>query len=66
MPNVPVVLGCMRPKGEHRKQTDILAIKAGVDAIAFPVEEAIELAQSMGLEMTFSSVCCSQIYELLF
>jgi len=66
MPNVPVVLGCMRPKGEHRKQIDILAIKAGVDAIAFPVEEAIELAQSMGLEMTFSSVCCSQIYELLF
>lgn len=65
MPNVPVVLGCMRPKSEYRKQTDTLAVKAGVDAIAFPVEEAIELAQSMGLEMTFSSVCCSQVYDLL-
>ncbi len=63
MPNVPVVLGCMRPKGEHRKQTDLLAVKAGVDAIAFPVKEAIQLAQSMGFELFFSSVCCSQIYE---
>lgn len=66
MPNVPVGLGCMRPKGDHRKQTDILAVKAGVNAIAFPVEEAIELAQSLGVETGFSSVCCSQIYELLF
>ena len=66
MPNVSVVLGCMRPKGEHRKQTDVFAIKAGVDAIAFPVEEAIQTAQSMNLEMSFSSVCCSQIYELIF
>lgn len=64
MPNVPIVLGCMRPKGEYRKQIDTLAVKAGVDAIAFPVEEAIELAQSMGLEIRFWSVCCSQIYEL--
>jgi len=64
MPNVPVVLGCMRPKSKDRKQIDTLAVKAGVDAIAFPVEEAIELAQSMDLETTFWSVCCSQIYEL--
>lgn len=63
MPNVPVVLGCMRPKGEHRKLTDVLAVKAGVDAIAFPGKEAIQLAQSKGFELFFSSVCCSQIYE---
>jgi lipoyl synthase len=65
MPNVPVVLGCMRPKSEHRKQTDVLAIKAGVDAIAFPVEEAIQTALSMNLEVSFFSVCCSQIYEMI-
>lgn len=66
MPNIPVVLGCMRPKGEHRKQTDVLAVKAGADSIAFPIEEAIQTAKSMNLEIGFSHVCCSQIYELDF
>ena len=63
MPETPMVLGCMRPKGEHRKRTDLLAVRAGVDAIAFPVEEAIRLAESMNLETSFSPLCCSQIFE---
>jgi len=63
MPQTPIVLGCMRPKGEHRRKTDTLAVEAGVNAIAFPAEEAIHLAESMGLEITFSSLCCSQIFE---
>jgi uncharacterized radical SAM superfamily protein len=62
MPKTPLVLGCMRPKGEPRKGTDMLAVGAGVDAIAFPSEEAIRLAESMKLEMSFSSLCCSQIF----
>jgi len=63
MPKTPLVLGCMRPKGKHRTRTDLLAVKVGVDAIAFPVEEAIQLAESMKLETSFSSLCCSQIFE---
>ena len=63
MPQTPIVLGCMRPKGEHRTKTDTLAVEAGVNAIAFPAEEATHLAESMGLEITFSSLCCSQIFE---
>jgi uncharacterized radical SAM superfamily protein len=62
MPETPLVLGCMRPKGEHRKRTDALAVGAGVSAIAFPAEEAIKLAESMNLKMSFSSLCCSQIF----
>ena len=65
MPNTPTVLGCMRPKGEHRKRTDMLAVKAGVNGIAFPVEEAIQLAESLNLEISFSSLCCSQIFEAI-
>ena len=63
MPETPLVLGCMRPKGAHRKRTDSLAVRAGVDGIAFPDEEAIQLAESMNLETSFSSLCCSQIFE---
>jgi len=63
MPNTPIVLGCMRPKGKSRREIDVLAVEAGVNAIAFPTEEAIKLAESLGLEISFSSVCCSQIYE---
>ncbi len=62
MPQTPLVLGCMRPKGEHRKRTDVLALSAGVDAIAFPAEEAIRMAESINLELSFSSLCCSQIF----
>jgi uncharacterized radical SAM superfamily protein len=61
-PTTPLVLGCMRPKGKHRIKTDILAIKAGVDAIAFPTEEAVKFAENQGYTTSFSSFCCSQIY----
>lgn len=60
-PDTPLVLGCMRPKGKHRVETDLLAIKAGVDAIAFPAEDAVKFAESRGISVTFSSLCCSQI-----
>lgn len=63
LPETPIVLGCMRPKGEPRKMIDLLAVRAGVDAIAFPVEEAIQLAESLNLDLSFSSLCCSQIFE---
>ncbi|MBS7621727.1 radical SAM protein, partial [Candidatus Bathyarchaeota archaeon] len=61
-PKTPIALGCMRPKGKHRAETDILAIKAGVDAIAFPSEEAIKYAEREGYMISFSSHCCAQIY----
>ena len=61
-PDTPLVLGCMRPKGKHRVETDTMAIKAGVDAIAFPAEEAVRFAENQGLNVSFSSLCCSQVY----
>jgi hypothetical protein len=63
LPATPLVLGCMRPKGEHKVETDVLAVKAGVNAIAFPTEQAIRFAESLGLETSYSSLCCSQIFE---
>ncbi len=63
LPTTPLVLGCMRPKGKHRTETDLLAVKTGVNAIAFPDDQAIEMAEVMGLETTFSSLCCSQVFD---
>jgi len=61
-PRTPLVLGCVRPKGKHRAETDVLALKAGVDAIAFPSEEAVKYAEKQGYALSFSSYCCAQIY----
>ena len=61
-PETPLVLGCMRPKGKHRAETDVLALKAGVDAIAFPSEDAVKYAEAQGYTLSFSSYCCAQIY----
>jgi len=58
----PLVLGCIRPKGKNRSVIDLLALKAGVDSIAFPSEEAIEYAKSKGYKTSFSSYCCAQMY----
>jgi lipoyl synthase len=60
-PKVPLVLGCMRPKGAVRGEGDVLALKAGVDAVAFPSEEAIKYGEVHG-KTSFSSFCCAQIY----
>ncbi|MCX8153554.1 MAG: radical SAM protein [Candidatus Bathyarchaeota archaeon] len=61
-PETPLVLGCMRPKVKNRAETDVLALKAGVDAMAFPSEEAVEYAEAQGYVVSFSSYCCAQIY----
>jgi uncharacterized radical SAM superfamily protein len=63
MPHVPIALGCARPKGKHRLITDLLAVEAGINAIAFPSPEAIRRAKNLGLSIRFSQVCCSQIYR---
>ena len=61
-PGTPLALGCVRPKGKYRAETDVIALKAGVDAIAFPSEDAIKYAENDGYEFSFSSYCCAQIY----
>jgi len=61
-PEIPLILGCMRPKGPSRGLIDILALKAGVDAVAFPSEEVIKYAQEKGCTTSFSSYCCAQMY----
>ncbi len=61
-PQTPLVLGCMRPKGKQRVETDVLVLKAGADAITFPSNEAVDYAKGIGYKTTFSSYCCAQMY----
>ena len=63
LPQTPVALGCMRPSGRHRVTTDVLAVEAGVNAIAFPEAEAVKRAKDLGLEMRFHPACCAQACE---
>ena len=61
-PETPLILGCMRPKGSTRAATDVLALKAGADAVAFPSEDAIEYLQKRHFRFSFSPFCCAQMY----
>jgi lipoyl synthase len=62
-PTTPIVLGCMRPKGKHRSEIDLLGLKAGFDGIAFPCQEAIRQAQDQEYDIFYSSSCCAEIYK---
>jgi len=48
--------------GQHRAETDTLALEAGVNRIAMPAEEAVKKAREMGLEIEFHKTCCSKSY----
>jgi len=60
-PDTPIRLGCMRPKGASRAVADVLALKAGVDGIAFPAQQAIEYAKQARYKAEFSSYCCADV-----
>lgn len=60
-PRTPLVLGCERPLGRHRQQTDTLALTSGLDGIAFPTEQALTFAREEGLEIRTSAECCALI-----
>lgn len=63
MPQTPLLLGCARPRGAHKVETDVLAIKAGVNGIAYPSEEAYRFARKLGLSIKFHEKCCSLLWQ---
>ncbi len=62
-PRVPILLGCARPAGDHKTETDALALKSGLNGIAYPAEGIAELAVQLGLKPKFSEHCCSLIFQ---
>lgn len=59
MPERPVLLGCARPAGMHRRVTDAYAVIAGLDGIAFPADGAVAAANAIGRPAVQEHACCS-------
>jgi uncharacterized radical SAM superfamily protein len=59
LPDLAASLGCARPRGRYRRRLDLLAVKAGVNAIAIPADPALAEAGERGLEVMFHETCCS-------
>jgi uncharacterized radical SAM superfamily protein len=57
LPHTVISLGCARQRGNYEIET--LAIKAGVNRMAIPSEEAVLCAKQFGLKMYFQRTCCS-------
>jgi len=55
----PVLLGCARPAGMHRRATDAYAVLAGLDGIAFPADGTLAVANAIGRPAVQEHACCS-------
>lgn len=59
VPDRDVLLGCARPAGMHKRVTDAYAVMAGLDAVAYPAEGAVEVTRMIGRPFTQQMSCCS-------
>jgi len=59
LPRCELFLGCMRPRGNYRRQLDETAVRAGINGIVNPSPSARDLAAQLGLEPVWSDECCA-------
>jgi uncharacterized radical SAM superfamily protein len=55
-------LGCMRPKGKLRIETDVLALQAGAEGWLFQATGS-QICPTRGHQCVFSTFCCAQIHQ---
>ena len=65
MRETPLLLGCARPLGAHKIETDRQAISAGANGIALISQEGVDFGRSRGLRPVFRDVCCSLAYQTI-
>jgi len=65
MPTSPLLLGCARPLGKHKIDTDLYAVRCGVNGIAYASQDGVDFAKSKGLSPIFRDVCCSLAYQMI-
>jgi hypothetical protein len=63
LPDIPILLGCIRPRGLYGANVEKIAIAAGLDGIAFPSEESLRFAERQNLKIKLSGLCCSLAFR---
>jgi uncharacterized radical SAM superfamily protein len=58
LPNTEINLGCMRPRGQYRKELDELALMCGVNKIVLPSRSAKNKAIEMNMNTLETKECC--------
>jgi lipoyl synthase len=61
LPHTPLTLGCARPAGRVGAEMEALALRAGVNALAYPYPDTVRLAATLGLETAFQESCCTLV-----
>ncbi|MGY5875784.1 MAG: radical SAM protein [Candidatus Thorarchaeota archaeon] len=65
MENIPLLLGCARPLGQHKIDTDKFAIRSGVNGVAYISQDGVDYARHLGFVPIFRDVCCSLAYQMI-
>ncbi|KUO50069.1 MAG: hypothetical protein APF76_06285 [Desulfitibacter sp. BRH_c19] len=60
-PRAKLQLGCARPPGKMKVKIENHAVKAGVNGIAYPSEQTVEICEELGFITSFNSQCCSML-----
>lgn len=63
MPEVPISLGCERPRNRDGWVMEKLAIRAGVNRMAVWSDSAVQEAKNLDLKPRFQATCCSLSYR---
>jgi uncharacterized radical SAM superfamily protein len=63
MPEVPISLGCERPRNKNGYMMEKLAIRAGANRMAVWSDYAIQEVKSLDLKPQFQDTCCSLSYR---
>ncbi|MFZ7111117.1 MAG: hypothetical protein ACOWYE_05495 [Desulfatiglandales bacterium] len=66
MPEIPIALGCERPRNRDGLEMERLSIMAGATRMAVWSEESIAFASQLGLRPRFQLTCCSLEYRVDF
>lgn len=59
LPTTPLHLGCARPLGPAGREIEALAVRAGVNGIAFPADATVRLARQLGFVPDLAERCCA-------
>jgi len=58
-PEIPLALGCMRPRSRHRVEFEFQAVRSGVDRMVAPAPDTIKEVKRKGIEVKRVDACCS-------